>query len=68
MVRPQDGEDSGSFQMYLKSGVPAVLSGAMVSMSRLLEKPGPALYSPECVEGKFCELRVDGVLRSSFLR
>src|SRR5215211_618663 len=28
---------------------------------------GPSLYpsSPECVEEKFCELRVDGVLRSS---
>ncbi len=23
------------------------------------------LYAPECVEGKFCELRLDGVLRSS---
>src|SRR5688572_3351422 len=22
-------------------------------------------YSPKCLEGKFCELRVDGVLRSS---
>ena len=36
----------------------------MVSMSRLLEKPGPALYSPECVEVEFSELRRDGVLRS----
>jgi hypothetical protein len=22
-------------------------------------------YSPECLEGRFCELRIDGVLRSS---
>jgi hypothetical protein len=37
--------------VYLKSGgVSAVLSGVMVSMSRLLEKQGPTLYSPECVE------------------
>jgi len=39
-------------QMYLKSGcVPAVFSGAMHSMGRLLEKLGLALYSPECMEG-----------------
>jgi hypothetical protein len=25
-------------------------------MGRTLEKLGPALYSPECVEGVFCEL------------
>src|SRR5918994_6279186 len=24
----------------------------------------PGLYSPECVEEEFCELRIDGVLRS----
>src|ERR687895_2997931 len=52
--------------MYLKSGgVPAVLRGARISKGRTLEKPGPALYSPECVEGKFCELHVNGVLGSS---
>jgi hypothetical protein len=27
--------------------------------------PSPCPYSPECVEGKFCELLNDGVLRSS---
>jgi hypothetical protein len=33
----------------------------------ILRGPGPyfCLYSPECVEEKFCELRRDGVLRSS---
>ena len=30
-----------------------MLSGAMISMGRTLEKLGPALYSPECVEGAF---------------
>ena len=30
-----------------------MLSGAMISMGRTLEKRGPALYSPECVEGEF---------------
>jgi hypothetical protein len=47
----------------MSRGVPAVLSGAIISMGRTLEKPGPALYSPKCVEGEFCELRNDGVLR-----
>jgi hypothetical protein len=30
-------------------------------------RPGPSLshYSPQCVEGEFCELRHYGVLRSS---
>jgi hypothetical protein len=28
-------------------------------MGRTLEKLGPALYSPECVEVEFCELRTD---------
>jgi hypothetical protein len=40
--------------MYLKvGGVLAVLSGAMISIGRLLGKLGPALYSPECVEKLF---------------
>jgi hypothetical protein len=30
-------------------------------MGRTLEKLGPALYSPECVEGVFCELRHETV-------
>src|SRR5829696_2222184 len=38
----------------------------MISVGRTLEKQGPALYSPECVEEDFCELRHNGVLRSSF--
>ena len=33
-----------------------MLSGAMVSMSRLLEKLGPALYSPDRVEGGSAKL------------
>jgi hypothetical protein len=41
--------------------------GHELSMGRLLEKLGPELYSPECVEGKFSEveLRMVGVLQSS---
>jgi hypothetical protein len=44
MVR---GQDRGLrvLEMYLKSGgVPAVLSGIMISMGRILEKPGPKRY------------------------
>jgi hypothetical protein len=40
-----------------------VLSGAMISMGSTLEKLGPALYSPECVEGGFSEVRLEGSLR-----
>jgi hypothetical protein len=29
--------------------------GHDLSMGRTLEKIGPALYSPYCVEGKFCD-------------
>ena len=39
--------------------------GHDLSMGRTLEKLAPALYSPECAEGLFCQLRIDGVLRSS---
>jgi hypothetical protein len=45
-----------------------VLGGAMISMGRTLEKLGPALYSAECVEVEFCELRLAGVLGSLGLR
>jgi hypothetical protein len=39
--------------------------GHYLSMGRTLEKPGPALSSPECVEVEFSELRLDRVLGSS---
>jgi hypothetical protein len=42
--------------------------GHDLSMSRLLEKPGPALYSPECVEVEFSEVRRHGVLGSSLVK
>jgi hypothetical protein len=32
--------------------------GHDLSMVRLLEKRGPALYSPECVEEEFSEVRI----------
>jgi hypothetical protein len=34
-----------------RGGDPALLGGTMISRDRTLEKLGPALYSPECVEG-----------------
>jgi hypothetical protein len=33
--------------------------GHDLSMGRTLEKPGPVLYSPECVEYEFSEGRID---------
>jgi hypothetical protein len=44
-----------------------VLSGAMISMGRTLEKLGPALYSPECVEVEFSEVprtKASGILKN----
>jgi hypothetical protein len=35
------------------------------SVARGCTASGSNLYSPECVEEEFCELRQDGVLRSS---
>src|SRR5918997_2303034 len=49
----------------MSGGVPAVLSRVMVSMSRTVEKPGPALYSPECVEEGSTEV---GCLEPELLR
>jgi len=38
-----------------------VLSGAMISMGRTLEKLGPKRYSPECVEVEFSEVRIQNL-------
>jgi hypothetical protein len=40
-----------------------VLRGVMISMGRTLEKPGPALYSPERLEGLFSEVAVECVAK-----
>ena len=36
-----------------------------LSMGRTLKKLGPELYSPECVQEEFCELRLNGTSRRS---
>jgi hypothetical protein len=41
----------------------SVLSGAMISMGKLLEKLGPKRYSPECVEGESSEVERVGERR-----
>jgi hypothetical protein len=47
--------------MWPKSGgVPAVLGRAIILMGRLLEKLGPALYSPGCMESVFSEVAARG--------
>jgi hypothetical protein len=54
MVRGQDREDSGSFRYSWRAEASvSVLSGAMISMGRTLERPDPSLYSAECVEVEF---------------
>src|SRR5215210_8101682 len=56
--------------MYLKGGgVLAVLGGAMIFLwIGRWSSHVPSVDSPECVEGEFYELRLDGVLRSSRLQ
>ena len=44
-----------------------MLSGAMISNGRTLEKLGFALYSPECVAGEFSEGRPRGCRMASYL-
>jgi hypothetical protein len=38
--------------------------GRLPNVTRSVTEDGDACYSPECVEGVFCELRLEGVLRS----
>ena len=47
--------------MLLYQGLPACHKTKPIASGR-------KAYSAECVEGEFCELRVDGVLRSLWLR
>jgi hypothetical protein len=48
---------TGPSDVALKSGCVCVCAqwGHDLSVGRTLEKPGPALYSPECVEVEFSE-------------
>src|SRR5215212_11750297 len=60
-------DKEGAYGQRLWLGCPArtlpCVDGARVRpLSRTL---GTVLYSPECVEGEFCELRILGILRST---
>jgi hypothetical protein len=42
-----------------------MLSIVLIKVDQVLGTGGYEAYSPKCVEGEFCELRLYGVLRSS---
>ena len=56
---------SGNLIVLRRHAVAAEITSGLLGPGHRSPGPSPCHYSPECVEGVFCEVRVHGVLRSS---